>query len=106
MENHQGRATTGYAIASVAISKEFQKNYLFSEYAFQVNHMATSPAYPLCKPWEDKKYSYDWFNSIEVLENLSTENSPAFYGAKNSFLDFKVRDKENTIFKLKFSAII
>ena len=60
---HQGRATTGYAIASVAMAKEFQKNILFSEYAFQINHMATSPAYPLCEPWEDKKYSYDWFNS-------------------------------------------
>jgi len=28
---HQGRATTGYAIASVAMAKEFQKNYPFSE---------------------------------------------------------------------------
>jgi hypothetical protein len=28
---HQGRAATGYAIASVAMAKEFQKTILFGE---------------------------------------------------------------------------
>jgi hypothetical protein len=56
---YQGRATTGYAIASVAMAKEFQKNYPFSELAFQVNHMATSPAYPLCENGELIIQQYD-----------------------------------------------
>jgi len=43
-------------------------------------------------------------NSIEVIEILSTENTPSFQKAKNSFLDLKVRDMEGTFYQIELQV--
>ena len=46
----------------------------------------------------------DKSNSIEVIEILSTENTPTFQNSKNSFLDLKVRDKEDTFYQIELQV--
>jgi predicted transposase/invertase (TIGR01784 family) len=71
---------------------DFVFKYLFTTDRISLNSLLTYILYP------------DKSNSIEVLEILSTENSPTFHDAKNSFLDLKVRDKENTIFQIELQV--
>ncbi len=71
---------------------DFVFKYLFTTDRISLNSLLSYILYP------------DQSNSIEVLEILSTENSPTFLGAKNSFLDLKVRDKENTIFQIELQV--
>ena len=71
---------------------DFVFKYLFTTDRISLNSLLSYILYP------------DKSNSIEVLEILSTENSPIFLGAKNSFLDLKVRDKENTIFQIELQV--
>jgi predicted transposase/invertase (TIGR01784 family) len=71
---------------------DFVFKHLFTTDRISLNSLLTYILYP------------DKSNSIEVLEILSTENSPTFHDAKNSFLDLKVRDKENTIFQIELQV--
>jgi predicted transposase/invertase (TIGR01784 family) len=71
---------------------DFVFKYLFTTDRISLNSLLSYILYP------------DQSNSIEVLEILSTENCPTFLGAKNSFLDLKVRDKENTIFQIELQV--
>ncbi len=71
---------------------DFVFKYLFTTDRISLNSLLSYILYP------------DQSNSIVVLEILSTENSPTFLGAKNSFLDLKVRDKENTIFQIELQV--
>jgi predicted transposase/invertase (TIGR01784 family) len=71
---------------------DFVFKYLFTTDRISLNSLLSYILYP------------DKSNSIEVIEILSTENSPTFHDAKNSFLDLKVRDKENTIFQIELQV--
>ena len=71
---------------------DFVFKYLFTTDRISLNSLLSYILYP------------DQSNSIEVIEILSTENSPTFHDAKNSFLDLKVRDKENTIFQIELQV--
>ncbi len=71
---------------------DFVFKYLFTTDRISLNSLLSHILYP------------DKSNSIEVLEILSIENSPSFQDAKNSFLDLKVRDKENTIFQIELQV--
>ena len=71
---------------------DFVFKHLFTTDRISLNSLLSYILYP------------DKSNSIEVIEILSTENSPTSHDAKNSFLDLKVRDKENTIFQIELQV--
>ena len=71
---------------------DFVFKFLFTTDRNSLNSLLSHILYP------------DLSNSIEVIEILSSENSPSFQDAKNSFLDLKAKDKEGFIYQIELQV--
>ena len=71
---------------------DFVFKFLFTSDRNSLNSLLSHILYP------------DRSNSIEVIEILSSENSPSFQDAKNSFLDLKAKDKEGFLYQIELQV--